>query len=167
MNIREAIIKIVENGQNFEVYSKICAVTAIDKDLNVCDVKPLDGDAEILEVKLTATEGNKDGFIIYPKIESSVIVTFLDKDTAFVSMCTEIDEFIFNGGKNGGLININTLIDELNKNNDILKAIIQGFSTFIPVPNDGGAALKTTMSSLLSPLNVGDFANMEDKKIKH
>ena len=31
MNIREAIIKIVEDGQNFEIYSKIGVATNVDK----------------------------------------------------------------------------------------------------------------------------------------
>ena len=122
MNIREAIIKIVEDGQNFEIYSKVCKVVSVDKYLNTCDVDPLDGDAGLLDVKLTATEGNQAGFIVCPEIDSSVIVTFLDKDTAFVSMCTEVKEVVFNGGVNGGLINIDTLILELNKNNAILTA---------------------------------------------
>ena len=167
MNIRESIIKIVEDGQNSEVYSKVCKVISIDKDLNICDVEPLDGDAGLLDVKLTATEGNQTGFIVYPEIDSSVIVTFLDKDTAFVSMCTEVEEVVFNGGTNGGLINIDTLILELNKNNAILTALIQGFSTFVPVTNDGGAALKTLMVSALSSLQTGDFSAMEDEKFKH
>ena len=167
MNIRESIIKIVEDGQNSEVYSKVCKVISIDKDLNICDVEPLDGDAGLLDVKLTATEGNQTGFIVYPEIDSSVIVTFLDKDTAFISMCTEVEEVVFNGGTNGGLINIDTLILELNKNNAILTALIQGFSTFVPVVNDGGAALKTLMVSALSSLQTGDFSAMEDEKFKH
>ena len=56
MNIREAIIKIVEDGQNFEIYSKIGVATNVDKNLNTCDVTPLDGEAEILDVKLISTE---------------------------------------------------------------------------------------------------------------
>jgi len=167
MNIREAIIKIVEDGQNFEIYSKVCKVVSVDKDLNTCDVEPLDGDAELLDVRLTATEENQTGFLVYPDIDSSVIVTFLDKDTAFVSMCTEVEEVVFNGGTNGGLINIETLILELNKNNAILTAIIQGFSTFTPTPADGGAALKALMISALSSLQLGDFSAMEDEKFKH
>ena len=167
MNIREAIIKIVEDGQNFEIYSKVCKVISVDKDLNTCDVEPLDGDAGLLDVKLTATEENQTGLIVYPEIDSSVIVTFLDKDTAFVSMCTEVEEVVFNGGTNGGLINIDTLILGLNKNNAILTALIQGFSTFVPVANDGGAALKTLMVSALSSLQTGDFSAMEDEKFKH
>ena len=142
-------------------------LVSVDKYLNTCDVDPLDGDAGLLDVKLTATEGNQTGFIVYPEIDSSVIVTFLDKDTAFISMCTEVEEVVFNGGTNGGLINIDTLILELNKNNAILTALIQGFSTFVPVTNDGGAALKTLMVSALSSLQTGDFSAMEDEKFKH
>ncbi len=166
MNIREAIIKIVEDGQNFEIYSKIGVATNVDKNLNTCDVTPLDGEAEILDVKLIATE-NETGLIQYPLDGSNVIITFIDKDTAFLSMCTDVDEVVYHGGNNGGLINISTLINELNKNNQILTAIKNGFTTFIPVANDGGAALKALMVGALSILTVGDFSNMEDKTFKH
>jgi len=166
MNIREAIIKIVEDGQNFEIYSKIGVITNIDKALNTCDVAPLDGEAEILDVKLIATE-SQTGLIQYPFEGSSVIITFIDKDTAFLSMCTDIEEVIYHDGSNGGLININTLISELNKNNQILTAIKDGFTNFIPVANDGGAALKALMISSLSILPVGDFSSMEDETFKH
>lgn len=166
MNIREAIIKIVDDGQNFEIYSKICVVNSVDKTLNTCDVSPLDGDAEIFDVKLIATESQK-GFIKYPVKGSNVIITFIDKDTAFLSLCTEVEEVIYHDGSNGGLININTLISELNKNNQILTAIKDGFTNFIPIPNDGGAALKSLMLSSLAILPVGDFSNMEDETFKH
>ena len=168
MNIREAIIKIVEDGQNFEIYSKVCKVISIDKDLNTCDVEPLDGDAELLDVRLTATEENQTGFLVYPEIDSSVIVTFIDKDTAFVSMCTEVEEILINGGSNGGLIKINTLISELNKNNLILDAIKNTVSTPIPEAGNGSpSSLGTALNSALLSLNTGDFSDMEDETIKH
>lgn len=168
MTIREAIIKIVEDGQNFEIYSKVCKVVSVDKDLNTCDVEPLDGDAELLDVKLTATEENKTGFLVYPEIDSSVIVTFIDKDTAFVSMCTEVEEVVINGGSNGGLIKINTLISELNKNNLILNAIKSVVSTPIPETGNGSpSSLGTALNSALLSLQIGDFSGMENDKIKH
>ena len=150
----------------FEIYSKIGVITNIDKALNTCDVAPLDGEAEILDVKLIATE-SQTGLIQYPFEGSSVIITFIDKDTAFLSMCTDIEEVIYHDGSNGGLININTLISELNKNNQILTAIKDGFTNFIPVANDGGAALKALMISSLSILPVGDFSSREDETFKH
>lgn len=166
MNLREAILKIVEDGQNFEIYSKIGVVSEIDKVLNTCDVAPLDGEAEILDVKLVATE-EATGLIVYPVDGSNVIITFIDKDTAFLSMCTDVEEVVYHGGENGGLVNINTLIEGLNKNNEILTAIKDGFTNFIPTPNDGGAALKILMTSSLSALSVGDFSAMEDETFKH
>ena len=168
MNIREAIIKIVDDGQNFEIYSKVCKVISVDKDLNTCDVEPLDGDAELLDVRLTATEENQTGFIVYPEIDSSVIVTFIDKDTAFVSMCTETEEILINGGTNGGLINIETLISNLDKNNLILDAIKRVVSAPIAEAGNGApSSLGTALNSALLSLNVGDFSSMEDEKIKH
>jgi hypothetical protein len=168
MTIREAIIKIIEDGQNFEVYSKICKVDSIDSDLNTCEASPIDGDAQLLDVKLTATEGNQKGFIVIPEVGSNVIVTFIDKDTSFVSMCTEIESVVFNGGSNGGLINIETLISELGKNNLILEAIKNIVSSPIPEAGNGApSALGQALNGAISALEVGDFENMEDESIKH
>jgi hypothetical protein len=168
MNIREAIIKIVEDGQNFEIYSKICVVDSVDKTLNTVDVSPIDGDAELLDVKLIADESATTGFIAYPVEGSNVIVTFIDKDSAFISMTTEIEEVVFRNGTNGGLININTLIAELNKNNLILEALKKIVSAPIAEAGNGApSALGTALNGAFSSLLIGDFSKMEDETFKH
>ena len=166
MEIKEAIqILAAKEG---EFYSKLGKVISIDKELNTCDVEPINKGADLLDVKLTATEGNKKGIIIYPKIGTNVLVTFLDNENSFVSMCTEIDEIIYNEGTNGGLINIETLISELDKNNMILNAIKTVVSSPIPEAGNGApSALGTALNSALGSLQIGSFNSMEDEKFKH
>lgn len=74
----------------------------------------------------------------------------------------------FNGGKLGGLVRVEDLTKRLNIiENDInkLKTAIAGWT---PVPQDGGAALKTAVTSWagaqLTPTKRDDY---ENKKVKH
>lgn len=76
------------------VPSLLCKVTTVDKDNITCDVKPVNGAADLLDVRLRADDGNKDGQIIYPKIGSLVLIAPVDNDRAtyFVAMFSEVDE---------------------------------------------------------------------------
>ncbi len=74
---------------------------------------------------------------------------------------------MFNGGEKGGLINIQTLIEELNKTNDVVNTIVNALTSWTPVGGDGGAALKLYASTHLAGKVVGDFSDMEDIKVLH
>jgi len=151
----------------------LCKVTAYDENKKTCTCEPLNGIAKFFKVRLNSE--NIDSFILIPKVNSTVVVEELEKNQAYISMFSEIDKILctaenieFNGGNNGGLINISDLISKINNlENDInnLKTII---TTWVPVPSDGGAALKaliTTWSAqTLTPTLVSEI---ENEKIKH
>jgi hypothetical protein len=80
-----------------------------------------------------------------------------------------MSDIVINNGQNGGLININTLIAELNKNNAILNAILSVLGG-APIPEAGlGApsALQVALNGVTAALQVGSFSNMEDDKVTH
>ena len=108
----------VWSDQN-QIYSKQCIVSNIDVNKRICTCSPVDGSADILEVRLESditinSDGdvvNSDpkGFYVVPKLNSLVVVTFLSKTEAFISAYTEIsdiitiqDKFTFNDGAFGG-----------------------------------------------------------------
>ena len=114
LTIREAIQQIVKDNE--EIYSLIATVTEVDENKRTIDAKPIDGSAEIFDVRLQAAESGATGFVQIPENGSEVVITFLSKDTAFVSLCTSVtkllvdaEEMTINGGSNGGLINISSL----------------------------------------------------------
>jgi phage baseplate assembly protein gpV len=76
-------------------------------------------------------------------------------------------EILYNGGENDGLVKVNSLVTRLNNiENDIntLKGILMGW---VPVPTDGGAALKTLLTaSYTTLLGVTVKADIENNKIK-
>ena len=88
-DIKDAINNLVRT--NDEVYSIIAKVDNVDEDKRVCDVSPVNGDAKIYDVRLQALISSKDALIVIPKVGSNVIVSFLNKEEAFVAMCSEVD----------------------------------------------------------------------------
>ena len=96
--IREAIQLLADKDQ--EVYSHLAEVTAIDLSARTADVTPLNGDPEVFTVRLQATPSLTDGVVAIPKLNSTVVVTWLSNTRAYVALCSEIDEIIIAGAEN-------------------------------------------------------------------
>lgn len=144
-------------------------VKSVDTDKLSCVVE-LANETEIPDVRLKAAIDNvKDGIVQIPKVNSTVLVGMIGNkiSTRFIVMVSEVEETLINGGENGGLINIQTLIEQLNKTNEVVNAIKDSLTGWTPVANDGGAALKTYASTQLAGKTTGDFSSMEDTKVKH
>ena len=148
--------------------SLVCKVISVDLPTNTCYCEPINGDSEIQNVKLTTnTTGAGVGFLLIPKINSLVVVTFLDNSSAYVSMVAEVDEVNVNGKTLGGLVKVIDLTTKLNNLENKVNALITGISTWTPVPNDGGAALKVALTTWLSSsLTLTVRANIENILIK-
>jgi hypothetical protein len=173
LEIREAIQRIVKSEE--ELYSAVAKVTAVDEEARTINIQPIDGSAEIFDVKLQANISGTTGVVQIPTINSYVVATFLSKDTAFISLFTDLDKILIdteevtiNGGNNGGLVNINDLVSKLNAVENDLNNLKAAFSAWIPVPTDGGAALKAALASYFAAtLTPTVTADLEDTKITH
>ena len=88
MNIRDALKKITEKDGLFTVVGQ---VTKVDKQNKVCVVEPLNGDPEIFGVRYCPTESDSVGLILHPKVDSFVLVGFLDEENAFIALTTEFE----------------------------------------------------------------------------
>ena len=84
-------------------------------------------------------------------------------------MFSEVESIVFDGGVNGGLTITPKLVQELNKNNTLLQAIITILSgSPIPEPGNGSpSALQTALKGAISGKELGDFSEIENSKIKH
>lgn len=168
MTIKEVLEQFVKNQLALQVL--LCRVTAVDKAKALCDVEPVNGQAEMFDVRLRAVaDGETSGMVIYPKVGSLVLVALIENDynSAFVAMCSEVDEIIINGGSFGGLVNAKELKKELDKTNAVVQAIMQTLTTWVVAPSDGGLALKTAMITALTGKVLGNFTKLENEKIKH
>lgn len=177
-NLAEIIQEIAKGIiRNEELYSQLCTVTKIDETERTCEVVPIDDDDDkIFKVKFQSVINSKLGIFIKPKLNTVVIVTFINNNAGFISLVGEIDEIlvncesiVINDGKNGGLINIKSLITQVDKNSAILDAMkiaIEGPP--VPEPGNGApSALQTVLSGATAGKDTADLSDIEDKKVTH
>lgn len=162
-NLADIIRQIVKTED--EIYSLPCKVVALEG--NLCELEPLNGDPNILDVKLTAGAADFPLFIT-PVINSVVIATFLSKDTAFISIYSEVESVQIRGDQYGGLIKVEELVTQLTKLTARVDGIIDAINKGVPIPQDGGVGLQNTIkAALLSLVDKEDFNNLENENVKH
>ncbi len=146
-------------------------VLSVDETTMTVDVEPI-GQSPINEVRLKAAiDEVTDGIVEFPKVDSSVLIGLIgnDENEAVLLKCSEVDKVVFFGGENGGLINIQTLIEELDKTNEMVGAITQilSGSPITEAGNGAPSALQLALSTAIAGKNLGDFTTMEDTKVTH
>ncbi len=158
-----------------EQTSYVCIVTAVNG--ATCDVKRIQNNKEIKEVRLNATLKENDGLVIIPKKDSTVLVTHIDGNKYFVSQFSEIekitlnvkDKIEINGGTFGGMVKIEAL-------NNRLKNLEQAFNnhTHIISAEDGVAAagMYTVMGNIPAVIEKSNefqegYSEYENEKITH
>ena len=143
-----------------------------------CTVLRVFDEMEIKEVRLNCGTTENEGVVIVPKKDSHVLITSIDGLYWFVSQYSAIDkitvdtesEIIFNGGDNDGLVKIKELTKKLNIIEKDINNLKNALSGWIPVAQDGGAALKTALSTsawIGNQLHITEQSEMEDTKITH
>ena len=151
-----------------------------------CSVKI--GSLVLIDVRLRSVlNGNQDYMIIKPQVGSMVTVADTsggDLRTTEVVQYSEVASVeisiggktvsmdktgvFFNGGHNGGLVNISALTQRLNNIERDINMLKTVFSTWVVVPQDGGAALKAAATVWASSrLTETTNSNYEDTTIKH
>ena len=191
MKIIDAIKQVVKSMLKEQSFR--AKVLSVDKTNDTCDVEPIRGGAKYLDVKLKSVINPTDSkILVYPKVGSVITVSIVDNNTAdvFVSQYSEFESILIenkkskvlipetgnieiafekltlNDGLEGGLIKINELKTQLDKNTKVLKQIQTVFKNWAVTPNDGGAVLKG-LSTSFSSLPTALLNNIENKKITH
>ncbi|MBR1839351.1 MAG: hypothetical protein IJ782_02005 [Prevotella sp.] len=128
-------------------------VTAVSG--NTCSVEV--GNIVIPGVRLRASESEKEGeMLIVPKVGSAVLMGSLSGDFTQVAVLAvdEVESITINGGKLGGLINIQPFIQALN-------SLITAFNSHTHTGTHG------VTSAPIKPMEPLRQADYEDKKISH
>ena len=160
------------------------------------DVKSVDGDTctliigslELTDVRLRAVVNSEnDKIVVTPKAGSRVLAADMSggsyRDLVVLSYseiekvevvieqttCTiDKDGIVMNGGNNGGLVNIDDLVAHINAIEDDINNLKTALSGWMPVPQDGGAALKTAIATwFVQPIAKTQKSDFEDTKITH
>jgi hypothetical protein len=119
--MKDLLEKIIDVPSPFN--SKMGKVVAIDTDARTCDIEPLDGTASVFDVKLQAFEKSVEGVVLFPKMDSIVVVTMLSNESGYVSLTSEVDNVQF---KKEGV----DLAKELDKIFDLTDALIDVLTKF-------------------------------------
>jgi hypothetical protein len=135
-NIGDLIRQLAKDEE--EVYSLPCKVVSITDDL--AELQPLNGDPNLLGVKLISGAADFP-LLVTPVVNSVVIATFLSKETAFISLYSEVQNVQIRGDQYGGMVKAEDLINNLAKLTARVDGIISAINNGVPVPSD--AILKT------------------------
>jgi hypothetical protein len=177
-----------------QIVGVLATVFKVDTSNATCDIKPEDGTAEILNVRLQSVEStNQLGIIIYPVEGSHVTAINIGGDHYQIVGYTEIeriavkigdkiavsvhkqgeikinaDQITINDGNLGGLVKVLELEQQLNKVKYFVDAVCQLInSTIIAEPGNGAAsALQIALKGVLSAAQSPDFSNLSNPKIK-
>lgn len=145
------LLQGVGGGRDITIYQGI--VNSVDGCL--CEVQI--GGIAIPDVRLRASELDDDGqMLVTPKVGSAVTVGSLSGDLSqlVVLQVDHIETIVINGGKLGGLINIEKLTDKIN----------ELVNTFNSHTHQGTHGPTQAPLQSASSFKRGDY---EDEKIKH
>jgi len=110
----------------------------------------------------------------FSEFEEILIEQKVDGETVFKwqlnsdgELSVDSEKITFNGGDNGGIVNIGALTTEVAKNSAFLAALKASFDSWIVAPTDGGAALKLIIVPALSGQVTADLSGITDNNILH
>jgi hypothetical protein len=139
-SIKQAIRELTKTDD--VLYSVLCKVKSVDTTNNTCDCEPINGDANLLDVRLMAQ--NTNGFLIIPTVDSTVVVTMINKYTGYVAMFSDVEKIYLNGDNYDGLVKVADLVEKLNNlenafnqhlttyNTHTHAGVVTGYSTTAP-----------------------------------
>lgn len=161
-DIRDAIKTI--SSRNNDGYSVACTVESIDLINNTCYCVPLNGGADIQEVRLMAD--NKNGFLLIPKVDSIVIISFIGDSSAIVSMVSQVSEVQLNGKNFDGLVKVNPLVDKVNALENKINAILNALkTTTIPLAPSGSYPFAPLYTAINAISPITQKSDLENTKI--
>lgn len=162
----------------------ITTVKSVDKNNNTIDALPIEGGADILDARLLVSNGSGANIVAYPKQGTFALIGAIE-ELFFVLAIDEWEEFlmtdnaafecrvsggkmVFNQGENNSdLLILPRLLQELDKVSDFMEALKSSLNAVVPVPGDGGLAIKTVVSAALSATDTLLVSNMGNNKIRH
>ena len=162
-----ASIKRIAGTQNNNLILFEAQIKSVDTQTQTCTITRYDVDID--NVRLCASLLGDNDFVAVPTVGSMVIVADLSaplmRDMA-VLCYSKIDNIVFQGGENGGLIKIselitklNTIEDEINNLKQILKA---------PQVNTYGGIIAPNFTTWANqPITKTKQSDLENTNFKH
>lgn len=188
----EELIKLMAKS-TVPVQVVVCKVIAVDKAKCIVDAKPVNGNADMLDVRLKAViTDDANGLIVYPAKGSHVLVNIINNDIrqAYVSLTDKIESakltiqgneitlnkdkavvkwklVEFNGGNLGGFIKIVELVKRINIIEALVNALISWANLHVHTTTAPGSPTTTTVTAFTQTLQPTTVSQIENPKIKH
>ena len=145
--LRDALEKWREGARQAQL--RWVTVDKVDKENKAMDVTGVIDQLEYYDVQL-----GMGALCIYPKPGTTCLVGIIEGQ-------------VLNGGTLGGLVKVGELTERLNLIEKDINSLKQKLSGWTPVPNDGGSALKTALSSYISEsLKETQVRDIENERVK-
>jgi len=164
--IREAIQSIAGTLKNkFPAF--LAKVKSVDEADNVCDIEPLNDDADMFDVRFRAQLGSASGFFAVPKIGSVVLVVQTSETSGVIVCYSDVEKIslVCDGEENNGLVKVDYLFSRLRQ----LEQGLEQLKTMLTAHGHPGTAAPSPQ--LATPLlpNFGTSVknNLQNPKVKH
>ncbi|MBT1702963.1 hypothetical protein [Chryseosolibacter indicus] len=154
----------------------IAQVKSVDEDAMTCELYDDESGLDFYDVRLRPVIDGKQSLTLVPKINSWVLAVRLeDSEDWMIIACGEFEKFKLscdtieiNGGEKGGLVNWPDAKVQL----DLVKQLITGLQNVLSTPinepgNGSPSAFQAALNSTLSSIQVPNFDDLEDTKVKH
>lgn len=130
----------------------VCTVNPSSVDLanRVCDVTSLDGQ-QFFNVRLTAGTSAGLQFMILPADNSAVIIQPISDNDFYISQYSVVSKIMAGDGSLGGMVEVISLTTKLNNLELVVNKLRNSLVSWVVVAGDGGAALKTLITSAAPP----------------
>lgn len=168
--LRNAFERLQEGARQAQL--RWVTVNVVDKENLMMDAMGVSDDLEYYGIQL-----GMGAFNIYPKVGTGCLIGIIEgqETDAFLIAAEEVEEIqmraakamTFNDGQLGGLVKVEALVERLNAIENDINSLKQALSGWTPVANDGGAALKTAISSYAGQkLTETERKNIENERVK-
>lgn len=107
---------------------------------------------------------------VFPASNSKCLIGSIAGKEAqtFLIYAEKIDKVIYHNGENKGIVKVEPTTDKLNALEQSINDLKQIFTSWTPSPQDGGAALKSVVSSWAGQqLTETQISDLENEKITH
>jgi hypothetical protein len=182
--IIEAIQKITKTQLADPVTVVGCTVNSVDLSQRSCDCTTIGGDTALDIPNVLLMPEVDDGFLLVPSINSTVFVTYSNRQVPYVVLFSAIDQVVFTcgnaqviiqdgliqlgDGSYGGLIQIQQLVVKLNNLETALNNLIQAFNTHIhPGVQTGSGSTPPPANTDSDSLKLTERADLENIVVTH
>lgn len=157
--LRDNLMQMMGSGKEITIWQGI--VKSVEG--TTCTVTFGTLDVEGVRLRASLAE-NESHLLIVPKVDTAVVVGSLSNDLSLLVVLAvdEVESITINGGKLGGLINIESLTQKINE-------LVRTFNNHTHQVSTTGSATAQTgtaaaVTSKASELNKSDY---EDTKVTH